>query len=433
MAPIDSPRPSDILLRSGKQSPQHSQHRKGGLDPCKVLDPKRKTLQSLDAERIMTVFQEAVKRLEITTVLPKVLETLPRFSVVLGQELMTHMERHLRLQDRFTEVTSDLNTLVRSQKDESNQPELEQLREDMLKHRATIIAQGIKNSLRDILRCFKKNPKSTEAILSSNLMRNVENSLLMKSLTSLITMMRERLLTTSFEQHEKMTYLSDVIKREKKTHSAKEKLQQKYNEAIQGKEAEIAERDAVIVELQGELKLLQKLTLEKQRKTLTEALKQTSLDTKVFKTRVTSYHEDILGCRKKIKEDRIKHRENETHLRKRTFKMATEVYNWVQKYDADLETKQEEFDLYTRMYETDKAELAKLQALFEILEKQYNAIMEERRLQEEENARRQREEQEQTNAVTTIQAAWRAYQFRKAMAKKVKKDKKAEKKGKENK
>lgn len=70
-------------------------------------------------------------------------------------------------------------------------------------------------------------------------MRNAENSLLMESLTSLITMMRERLLTTSFEQHEKMTYLSDVIKREKKTHSAKEKLQQKYNEAIQGKEAEV--------------------------------------------------------------------------------------------------------------------------------------------------------------------------------------------------
>lgn len=70
-------------------------------------------------------------------------------------------------------------------------------------------------------------------------MRNVENSLLMESLTSLFTMMRERLLTTSFEQHEKMTYLSDVIKREKKTHSAKEKLQQKYNEATQGKEAEV--------------------------------------------------------------------------------------------------------------------------------------------------------------------------------------------------
>ena len=85
------------------------------------------------------------------------------------------------------------------------------------------------------------------------------------------------------------------------------------------------------------------------------------------------------------------------------------------------------------MYETEKAELAQLQAHFEILEKQYNAIMEERRLQEEENARREKEEQEQTNAVTIIQAAWRAYQFRKDMAKKAKKAKKAEKKGKENK
>ena len=167
MAPIDSPRPSDILLRRGKHSPQHSQDRKGGLDSCKVFEPKRKTLQSLDAERIITVFQEAVKRLEITTVLPEVLGTLPRFSVVLGQELMTHMERHLRLQNRFTEVTSELNALVQPQKDESNQPELEQLREDMLIHLATIIAQGIKNSLRDILRCFKTNPKSTEAILST--------------------------------------------------------------------------------------------------------------------------------------------------------------------------------------------------------------------------------------------------------------------------
>ena len=82
------------------------------------------------------------------------------------------------------------------------------------------------------------------------------------------------------------------------------------------------------------------------------------------------------------------------------------------------------------MCETDKAELAKLQALFEILEKQYNAIMEERRLQEEENARRQREEEERTNAATAIQAAWRAYQLRKAMAKskKIRKLKKRAKK-----
>ena len=85
------------------------------------------------------------------------------------------------------------------------------------------------------------------------------------------------------------------------------------------------------------------------------------------------------------------------------------------------------------MYEADKADLAQLQSRFEVLEKQYNAIMEERRLMEEETARKAKEEQQNTNAATIIQAAWRAYQFRKAVAKKAKKDKKTGKKGKDNK
>ncbi|XP_068717027.1 dynein regulatory complex protein 10-like [Montipora capricornis] len=438
MAPIDSPRHSDIWLRSGKQSPQHQHHRKNGMDPCKVLEPKLKTMESLEAERIMTVFQDALKRMQIVTILPHVLEVLPRYSVILGQELMAQMETHLRLQDSFKDLTSELNPLLEQQKDGSMKTkminsEVEQSRRDTVIHQAAIIAQVIKKSLRNILRYFKKNPKSIDAILSSNLKRNVENSLLMKSMTSLMTIITERLLTTPFEQQEKMSYLLDVIRREKKTHSTKEKLEVQYNEAVKAKEAEIAERDAIIVELQNKLQLLQKINLDQQQKTLTEALKQTSVDTKLSKAQIAKYHEDILGCRKTIKEHRSNHRENEIYLRKRTFKMATEVYNWVQKYDADLETRQDEFDLYTRMYEADKADLAQLQSRFEVLEKQYNAIMEERRLMEEETARKAKEEQQNTNAATIIQAAWRAYQFRKAVAKKAKKDKKTGKKGKDNK
>lgn len=88
---------------------------------------------------------------------------------------------------------------------------------------------------------------------------------------------------------------------------------------------------------------------------------------------------------------------------------------------------QDEYDLYTRMYEADKKELAKLQAHFEILEKQYDAIMEERRLAEEEKARKEEEERKQNKAAAAIQAAWRGYQFRILMRSK---SKKAVKKGK---
>lgn len=184
MAPIESPRCSDIWPKGGKNSPQPPYVRKPGFDPCKILDPKRKTLPSLHAERIMTVFQEAVKRMEITTALPYVLDSLPRFSVVLGQELVNHMEKHLRLQNAFKEIICEQNRLLEKETqsdvfrrtEESQSCDTNELgfqvcagnkiqKGKCLDKQGEILAQSIRDSLREMLRYFKKNPKSVEAIL----------------------------------------------------------------------------------------------------------------------------------------------------------------------------------------------------------------------------------------------------------------------------
>ena len=116
MAPIDSPWHSDVWLR-GKHSP-HPLHGRNMsvMDPCKILEPKRKTLQSLQAERIMTVFQDTVKRMEITTALPCILESLPRFSVIFGQELTAHLRGHLRLQNAYKDVLEELHKISEQDK-----------------------------------------------------------------------------------------------------------------------------------------------------------------------------------------------------------------------------------------------------------------------------------------------------------------------------
>lgn len=184
MAPIESPRCSDIWPKGGKNSPQPPYVRKPGFDPCKILDPKRKTLPSLHAERIMTVFQEAVKRMEITTALPYVLDSLPRFSVVLGQELVNHMEKHLRLQNAFKEMICEQNRLLEketqsdvfrrteeSQSCDTNESGFQVCAGNKIQKgkcpdkQGEILAHSIRDSLREMLRYFKKNPKSVEAIL----------------------------------------------------------------------------------------------------------------------------------------------------------------------------------------------------------------------------------------------------------------------------
>ena len=186
MAPIDNPRLSDAWLK-GKQSPHPPHGRKSVMDPCKILEPKRKTLQSLEAERIMTVFQDTVKRMEITTALPCVLESLPRFSVIFGQELTTHLRSHLRLQNAYKDVLAELERISEQEKALESGSGKEKVNttdnvgfiefpiikisspgmlqsKNVLKHEEEILRKGIKCSLKEMLRLFRKNPKAIETI-----------------------------------------------------------------------------------------------------------------------------------------------------------------------------------------------------------------------------------------------------------------------------
>lgn len=45
-----------------------------------------------------------------------------------------------------------------------------------------------------------------------------------------------------------------------------------------------------------------------------------------------------------LEEDTVKHREEEAILRKKKFKVESEVENWIHKYDQDMEEKQIEID-----------------------------------------------------------------------------------------
>lgn len=69
--------------------------------------------------------------------------------------------------------------------------------------------------------------------------RSQSQTLLIETLTSLESIMKEKLLMTPFEEQEKKKYLTDVINREMKTNATREKLEIKYNAAVKAKESEV--------------------------------------------------------------------------------------------------------------------------------------------------------------------------------------------------
>ncbi|KAI8850549.1 hypothetical protein BC829DRAFT_415957 [Chytridium lagenaria] len=139
---------------------------------------------------------------------------------------------------------------------------------------------------------------------------------------------------------------------------------------------------------------------------------------------------EISSLQSQLNELTKKNREEEAQLRKKKFKIESEVENWIHKYDQDMEEKQSELEDLTvgfyffilwyslAIYMEEKAQLDELQARYNELQREYERIMEERRLAQEAKKEQEKQYRRMVDAATLIQAVWRGYRVRRDIAKK---------------
>ena len=77
-------------------------------DPLRILAPAQKKLTTIESQRVMSVVDETMKRLEGVLLLPALLESLDRFSVSLGSELVTLLEDYHRLVEEYKRLETSL-------------------------------------------------------------------------------------------------------------------------------------------------------------------------------------------------------------------------------------------------------------------------------------------------------------------------------------
>ena len=82
------------------------------LDPTRALEPARKKLSSIEAQRIMAVFEDTIKKSEIVTSLPHIIENIDRFKVSLGSELADAIKQHNGIQITYRDVRAQLDDLL---------------------------------------------------------------------------------------------------------------------------------------------------------------------------------------------------------------------------------------------------------------------------------------------------------------------------------
>lgn len=481
------------------------------LDPTRALEPARKKLTTIESQRIMAVFEESIRRAEIVTALPYIMENIDRFKVSLGSELVDVIKQHSRTQDTYGDIRAQLDDLLqrrerqlaqvasrvssaKSEREDNNDEDFdsEQEGEDgfeeenadeaagsetrsaarsetgsgnlktasqlpressarsskenvannvdqMMGQRPSsvmsnldprieevmrnlgLIAQQVSHSCKNILRLFALNPAAIKIVTSDANVRDEGGQNIVHSMNELRDILMHKLLTTPQEETERMAYLDDISKRERHNAAIIEKQEHELKEALEDKEEEIRKKNDIIKRLQTDLHQIEKFSDENIRRTRAEAEKQEIADSKNSDQKIQKLQTEINQLQTQLNNAVTENREKEADLRAKKYKVENEVDNWIQKYDQDMGERQDEYEEIDLVYTEEKKQLFELEERFATLEKEYVAIMEERRIARDKRERAQRELALLVKSATTIQAFWRSYKVRKALKSKSKK------------
>ncbi|XP_071849105.1 dynein regulatory complex protein 10-like [Apostichopus japonicus] len=456
-----NPQPPQKFKAVHRPKPPKSQPVK--TDPLSILDPGRKKLTTVESQRVLAVLDESIKKTEIVSLLPYAIQNVNKYSSMLSDDLQTALHEHGNLQNNLQDTFMKLKEhreakaiaeeeLARQAEDEDSQmgseegspresikskeeqmqsevDEIDEIENNLVK---MITAQEyqVTFSCKNLLRMFGPSPALVNSLRSEVKERDERASQMILYLKDLKGFILERLLTTPLEEKEKMEYLQEISVREKKNREVMEKLSTELEGELAEKDTEISKRNDEIRRLKGDRHQLEKFSEEHIRRTRLEADKSQQADLKNSEGKQTTLQGEVQKLRNKLAAMTAEHRESELTLRKRKYKIETEVENWIQKYDQDMGERQEEYEDLDSIYTEEKAQLNELEERFKTLEAEYTTIVEERKIAQEKREQQQRELAAMIKAATIVQSFWRSYKCRKMLKAKNKKKGKKGKKGK---
>ncbi|XP_054372801.1 LOW QUALITY PROTEIN: dynein regulatory complex protein 10 [Molothrus ater] len=366
--------------------------RKAGipLGVMKVLDPRQLKPDSTETERILTVLDETIVKLEITRLIPRITASLDRYGRMLGPEITRGL---LELQ----KLSMEIQHLLTSPGDAKTMRAVE---------------QRLKSSLRNILRLFLANPLLYHGLKFEVRVKESPADVFIKAFMEFRDFTLERLLTTPDEEREMIQFMKDISLQVEKNTEMISALQGELEGVIQTRDEEVSRKDKTIENLKTTMEDLAKNCKAEIRLIMKEGEKQKKEDEEASQERCARLKEDIQHLGTQFNALVLEHRASELVLRKEKCKAEKEIQEWVQKYDIDMTEKQTTYDELQAVYNEEKEQLSLLMEKHAMLLQEYTLIEEERRILKEKEEEAAREEARRNKAATCIQAFWKGYLVR---------------------
>ncbi|KAI9183944.1 hypothetical protein H9P43_002996 [Blastocladiella emersonii ATCC 22665] len=388
------------------------------------------SLTDVHAQRVVAVLTEAMAKVEILMNVPPVMDR--RATNMLGKELAHEIDGYNRLRhavDGSSDIASehlraDLHSAVRNV-----------CRAPL--HSADARQELALYNAHDTNQAGGGNGRgrpSSGAASSHHLGAAVAKMEALKQLLASAKLLTVEKLTRSAQDEEnKMLELQRVIEREKKIREEVDVVRTQLEKAKKERLAEINVKNDAIRKLKDELKDIKQTAEDVARKLEMRTKNKEETDHAHFSEREATLLAETKALQAFLAATVAAHREEELNLRKRRFKVESEVDAWISKYDQDMEEKQAELDDLSAIYAEEKAQLDDLQARHDELNREYQRILEERKWQEEVRAKLEAERAKRAKCATMIQALWRGHVARKLLKEQKEKKKKGGKGGRKKK
>ncbi|NXM90645.1 DRC10 protein, partial [Oenanthe oenanthe] len=382
----------------GMATPRKAEIPSGAM---KALEPRQLKPDSTETERILTVLDETIVKLEITRLILWIIGSLERYAKMLGPEITGSLLEHQKL-------SVEVEQLLSSPGDEKSRIAVE---------------QRLKRSLRNILRLFLANPLLYHGLKYQVQLRESPADVFIKAFVQFRDFTLERLLSSPEEEKEKIRFMEDISLQVEKNTEMISALQEELAAAIQTRDEEVKRKDETIENLKTTIENLGKGCKADIQQITMETENQQKEDEKASRGRCARLKRDIQRLKAHYNALVLKHRASELVLRKEKCKTEKEIQKWVQKYDTDMSEKQAALEELQAAYKQEKEQLAVLMEKHALLLPEYTEIEEERRLLKEKEEEAARLEARRNEAATCIQAYWKGYLVRSIYRSKLKKAK----------
>jgi len=226
----------------------------------------------------------------------------------------------------------------------------------------------------------------------------------------------------------KKTELQAIVAREEESRKRVKQLQKAIVENRKEHESELQQRNELIAHLKDELQETKAKTTMESRYIKKDADVRVGCSQKKCTNTEQELKDEIFALNQQIENEARCNQEIETFLRAHHYLLEEKVEYWMDKYDTDVEHKQNELDT---LKSTKASDLARLQELTQKYH-EYSKVVEEDR-QEKERLRKEAEREKEENlACTKIQSWWKGIMVRKQLGpyRPKKKGKKGKKSGK---